>query len=67
MGTFTKPRHLFAYQRLDKAKINKYAKFDQGTVSHFSYAPLFQGPHFLTKMLELQIRYDNLIIGILSV
>ena len=25
------------------------------TVSHFSYAPFFQGPHFLTKMLESNI------------
>ena len=24
-------------------------------MSHFSYAPLFQGPHFLTKMLESNI------------
>ena len=39
----------------------------RSTVSHFSYAPLFQGPHFLTKMLELNIRYDNLFIDILSV
>ena len=37
------------------------------TVSHFSYAPLFQGPHFLTKMLESNILYDYLLIGILSV
>ena len=37
------------------------------TVSHFSYAPLFQGPHFLTKMLESNILYDNLLIDILSV
>ena len=37
------------------------------TVSHFSYAPLFQGPHFLTKILELNIRYNNLFIDILSV
>ena len=37
------------------------------TVSHFSYAPFFQGPHFLTKMLETNIFYDNLFIGILSV
>ena len=45
------------------------AKFNsiQTTMSHFSYAPLFQGPHFLTKMLELHIRYDNLFIDILSV
>ena len=34
------------------------------TVSHFSYAPLFQGPHFLTKMLESNILYDNLFIDI---
>ena len=37
------------------------------TVSHFSYAPLFQGPHMLTKMLESNILYDNLFIDILSV
>ena len=37
------------------------------TVSHFSYAPLFQGPHFFTKMLESNILYDNLFIDILSV
>ena len=37
------------------------------TVSHFSYAPFFQGPHFLTKMLESNIFNDNLSIGILSV
>ena len=37
------------------------------TVSHFSYAPLFQGPHFLTKMLESNILYDTLLIDILSV
>ena len=37
------------------------------TVSHFSYAPLFQDPHFLTKMLEPIILYDNLFIDILSV
>ena len=37
------------------------------TVSHFSYAPLFQGPHFLAKMLKSNILYDNLFIDILSV
>ena len=37
------------------------------TVSHFSYAPFFQGPHFLTKMLESNILYHNLFIDILSV
>ena len=36
------------------------------TVSHFSYAPLFKGPHFFTKMLESNILYDNLLIDILS-
>ena len=36
-------------------------------MSHFSYAPLFQGPHFLTKMLQSNILYNNLLIGILSV
>ena len=39
----------------------------ENTVSHFSYAPLFQGPHFLTKMLKSIILYDNLFIDILSV
>ena len=34
------------------------------TVSHFSYAPLFEGPHFLTKMLESNILYENLFIDI---
>ena len=38
-----------------------------GTVSHFSYAPLFQGPYFLTKMLESNILYDNLFIDSISV
>ena len=37
------------------------------TVSHFSYAPPFQGPHFLAIMLESNILYDNLLIDILSV
>ena len=32
------------------------------TVSHFSNAPLFQGPLFLTKMMESNILYDNLFI-----
>ena len=32
-------------------------------MSHFSYAPLFQGPHFFfTKKLESNILYDNLLI-----
>ena len=39
----------------------------QHTVSHFSYAPPFQGPHFLTIMLESNILYDNLLIYISSV
>ena len=39
----------------------------QHTVSYFSYAPFFQGPRFLTKMLESNILYDNLFIDILSV
>ena len=34
------------------------------TVSRLSYAPLFEGPHFLTKMLESNILYDNLFIDI---
>ena len=37
------------------------------TVSHFGYAPLFQCPHFLTKILESNMLYDNLRIDILSV
>ena len=37
------------------------------TVSHFSYAPFFIGPHFFTKMLESNILYDKLLIDILSV
>ena len=37
------------------------------TVSHFNYAPPFQGPHFLTKMLESNILYDHLRFDILSV
>ena len=46
----------------------KYGNFKiDCTVSHFSNAPFFQAPHFLTKMLELNIRYDNLFIDILSV
>ena len=40
---------------------------NNNTVSPFSYAPLFQGQHFLTKMLESNILYDNLLIDILSV
>ena len=36
------------------------------TVSHFSYAPPFQGPHFMTKILESNILYDVLLIDILS-
>ena len=35
------------------------------TVSHFSYAPFFKGPHFFTKMLESNILYDNLLNDIL--
>ena len=36
-------------------------------MSHFSYAPPFQGPHFLTKLLESNILYAHLLIDILSV
>ena len=36
-------------------------------MSHFSYAPLFQGPYFLTKMLESNILYDNWLFDILFV
>ena len=49
-----------------KAAYNK-VKMVHYTVSHFSYTPIFQGPHFLTKMLESNILYDNLYIDILSV
>ena len=41
--------------------------FPNNTVSHFSYAPLFKGPHLLTKMLESNILHAHLLIGILSV
>ena len=51
-----------AYKTLVRPQL-EYAS----TVSHFSYAPLFQSPHFLTKMLESNILYDYLSIGILSV
>ena len=50
-----------------KGKPNPIVTFKKYTVSHFSYAPLFQGPHFLTKMLESNILYDNLFIDFLSV
>ena len=43
--------------------VKRYIRFGY-TVSHFSYAPLFEGPHFLTKMLESNILYDNLFIDI---
>ena len=45
----------------------KWSSALQNTVSNFSYAPLFQGPHFLTKVLESKILYDTLLIDILSV
>ena len=44
--------------------INELQRLMPLTVSHFSYAPLFQGPQFLTKMLESNILYDNLFIDI---
>ena len=47
---------------LMETKISK-----KNTVSHFSYAPFFQGPHFLTKMVESNIVDDNLFKDILSV
>ena len=37
------------------------------TVSHFSYAPPFQGPHFSTNMLKSNILYENLVFDTLSV
>ena len=33
-------------------------------MSHFSYAPLFQGPHFSTGMQESNIFLNNLLIDI---
>ena len=36
-------------------------------MSHFSYAPFFQGLNFLTKMLESNVLCDNSFIAILSV
>ena len=41
----------------------KNARMDAHTVSHFSYAPLFNGP-FFTKMLESNILSDNFLIDI---
>ena len=46
---------------------DKPPALENATVSHFSYAPFFQGPYFLTKMLESNILYDNIFIDILSV
>ena len=42
-------------------------KCNMTTVGHFSCLPLFKGPHFLTKMMESNILYHNLLIYILSV
>ena len=50
-----------------KKNTQKKQNTNKHTVSHFSYAPLFQGPYFMTKMLEMNILYDNLLIVILSV
>ena len=50
-----------------KDKHRKFCAIMTDTVSHFSCAPLFQGLHFLTKMLESNILCDNLFIDILSV
>ena len=47
--------------------LNDQSVLSINTVSHFSYAPPFHGPHFLTKMLESKILYDHLRINILSV
>ena len=67
------PRTTFLYvqkqsfkDRADKIIAMKEKEISH-TVSHFSYAPLFQSPHFLTKMLESNILYDYLLIDILSV
>ena len=51
----------------DSKMIAKLKGTHKTTVSHFSYAPLFQGPHFLTKMLEPNILYHNLFINTLSI
>ena len=37
------------------------------TVSHFSYAPLFQGPHFLDKNAGIEHCFNYLLIDIFSV
>ena len=34
------------------------------TVSHISYAPPFQSPHFFDKMLKSNILYDHVLIDI---
>ena len=80
-GAFFKTRFILSLKLLAKLLIILYqlTKFEAPTynnffrylyhctVSHFSYAPLFQGPYFLTKMLESIILYDNLLIDILFV
>ena len=53
---------------VDKShKNSNWIQYLYNTVSHFSYSPPFPGPHFLTKMLESNILFDNLRIDILSV
>ena len=41
-----------------------YLSIYLSTVSHFSYAPLFQGRHIKTKMLDTNIFLNNLLIDI---
>ena len=56
-----------AYSTVNVVLIMVWGHKLQSTVSHFSYAPFFQGPHFLAKMVESNIVDDNLFIDILSV
>ena len=44
-----------------------HLQVNYNTVSHFSYAPPFQGPHFFMKMLGSNILYEDLLIDVLSV
>ena len=65
---YVKSNETMAINRFQRSRLTfDFSAKVAHTVSHFSYAPLFQGPHFLTKMLELNILYDNLLIDILSV
>ena len=59
--------YIFLYFFFISVYLKSAFKIFYSTVSHLSYAPLFQGPHFFTKMLDSNILYDNLFIDILSV